>query len=378
MRIGIDARLWNETGVGRYIRNLVTGLQKLDKKNEYVLFVKGKEYDRIKNQELKIEHKKWKVVKADVQWHSLKEQLLFSRILNKENLDLVHFPYFSTPISYKKPFVVTIHDLIISKFPTGKASTLPTPLYYLKHAAYEKVLSHTVSHAKHIITPSNHVKNDVMKAFTIPEENITVTYEGVDDALSTVPKESTFSYLQDIPYFIYIGNAYPHKNVELLIDAFSDFLHSFPEFANTHLLLVGKEDYFYKRLKKNKKNTEGNVLFLHDVSDKDLSYLLHHAQALVAPSKDEGFGLTTVEAMSASCLVLASNIAVFKEVCGKWALYFDVREKNDLVDKMKLVLKMDEKEKNVYKREAKKYIKKYSWERMVKQTLDVYESSNSL
>jgi len=127
MRIGIDARLWNESGVGRYIRNLVKQLQILDKTNSYVLFVRSEDADRIKNHELKTKDDNWKFVITDIQWHTIEEQLLFPKILNKENLDLVHFPYFSVPIFYNKPYIVTIHDLILHNFPTGKASTMPAP-----------------------------------------------------------------------------------------------------------------------------------------------------------------------------------------------------------------------------------------------------------
>src|SRR5882672_11359440 len=128
MRIGIDARLWNETGVGRYIRNLVANLAQIDKTNEYVLFVKT----GFKIKDLGFKNDKWKIVETDIHWHTLKEQLLFPAVLNKENLDLMHFPYFSHPIFYNKPFVVTIHDLIMNHSLTGKASTFPYPLYLMK------------------------------------------------------------------------------------------------------------------------------------------------------------------------------------------------------------------------------------------------------
>ena len=84
MKIGIDCRLWNETGVGRYIRNLVLNLQKIDKKNDYVLFVLNKDSDLniIKNPKIKI-------VKTDIGWHTLSEQIKFPSILNKVNLDLM-------------------------------------------------------------------------------------------------------------------------------------------------------------------------------------------------------------------------------------------------------------------------------------------------
>ncbi len=116
MRIGIDCRLWNETGVGRYIRNLVEQLLVLDKKNDYTLFVLPKDEENIKypargearqrrqisniKRNWKLEIGNWKLRLADFRWHTLGEQLKFPQILNKENLDLVHFQLRFTILSY--------------------------------------------------------------------------------------------------------------------------------------------------------------------------------------------------------------------------------------------------------------------------------------
>src|SRR3989344_7264399 len=117
MKIGIDVRLWNETGVGRYTRNLIKELQKLDQKNEYVLFVLEKDVSSIR---YFVSNKNWKITIANIRWHSVDEQIKFSQILSNEKLDLVHFPYFSVPVFYSGKFVVTIHDLIINHFSTGE------------------------------------------------------------------------------------------------------------------------------------------------------------------------------------------------------------------------------------------------------------------
>ena len=89
MKIGIDARFWNETGVGRYIRNLVTELQIIDQDNDYVLFVLSKDYEQVKFQ---ISNLKFNIRTVDIHWHSIKEQKDFLSIITKENLDLMHFP----------------------------------------------------------------------------------------------------------------------------------------------------------------------------------------------------------------------------------------------------------------------------------------------
>ena len=137
MRIGIDCRLWEQTGVGRYTKNIVLNLQKIDLRNQYVLFVRKEDLESIQK---KITNPKWKIVETNIKWHSLSEQLMFPQIINREKLDLMHFPYFSIPILYNKPYVVTIHDLIINHFSTGKASTLIYPLYLAKRQAYKFII----------------------------------------------------------------------------------------------------------------------------------------------------------------------------------------------------------------------------------------------
>ena len=89
MKIGIDARLWAQSGVGRYTRNLVSQLAEIDKENQYVLFMHDKDA-----QDFKSQNSNFKVTKTDINWHSIKEQTEFPKILDKEKLDLVHFPYF--------------------------------------------------------------------------------------------------------------------------------------------------------------------------------------------------------------------------------------------------------------------------------------------
>src|SRR3989344_4650826 len=284
MRIGIDARLWNQTGVGRYIRNLVKNLQEIDFKNEYVLIDKKEDFDAIHNSEFIIQNSKWKIVETDIKWHSLKEQIELPKLLNKENLDLVHFPYFSMPLLYKKPFVVTIHDLIVHHFPTGRASTLPFPLYKIKRKGYERVIDHAVKKSEKIIVPLYAVKEDLIRTLNVPAEKIIVTYEGVDKKISNIKYQiSNITRNKYGKYFLYVGNAYPHKNLERLIAAFTKFSKKTGT-ENVKLFLVGKDDFFYKRLEKKVKEQDlDSVIFLHNVTDKDLSKFYKNAIALVIP-----------------------------------------------------------------------------------------------
>lgn len=143
---------------------------------------------------------------------------------------------------------------------------------------------------------------------------------------------------------------------------------------DTKLVLVGREDYFYKRLeeKVKKMNLQESVLFYGEVSDEELSDLYKNALALVVPSFMEGFGLPVLEAMANKCLVLASDIPSLKEICQDSAIYFDPNDINDMVNKMEAVFSSDNHHGDKIK-EGFERAKIFSWEKMAKETLDIYK-----
>lgn len=171
MKIGIDARLWDQTGVGRYIQQLVANLAEIDKKNQYILFLTKEHRD------LPLPGPTWEKRLVDIRWHSLKEQILLPYILWKEHLDLVHFPYFSLPIFYPGKFVITIHDLILDHFGTGQASTLPLFLYKIKRLGYKLVTWVAIRRAAKIITVSETTKQEIVNHYKVDPEKVVVTYE---------------------------------------------------------------------------------------------------------------------------------------------------------------------------------------------------------
>ena len=172
MKIGIDGRLWSQTGVGRYLQQLVTNLAKIDKENYYILFLRQKE-----QHDLPLPGSTWKRVVVDIRWHSLKEQIFMPFILWREHLDLIHFPYFSVPIFSPGKFVVTIHDLILDHFETGQASTLPWPIYKIKYLGYKLVMWITLHRAQKVITVSKTTKKEIMDHYRIDPGKVVVTYE---------------------------------------------------------------------------------------------------------------------------------------------------------------------------------------------------------
>lgn len=364
MRIGIDGRLWGQTGVGRYVRNLCVNLSKIDSKNDYVLFVRNEDK---KDVEGKIKSKNWRIVTTNAGWHSIKGQISFPRTIEKEKVDLMHFPYFDTPFLYRKPYIITIHDLVYHHFITGKASTNPIWLYGFKMLVYKILINSAARNAKKIISVSNSTRDEIFDHLLVNKKKIEVIYEAADDF-----EAKSIENINIGKYFLYVGNVYPHKNTENLIKAFKKI----SEKKDIKLVFIGKDDYFYKRFKNDVPSliNSGKIIFKENVSDVELAGYYSSSICLVRPSLMEGFSLPPLEAMSCGTLVLASDIPVHREIFGGSIIYFDPKDAVDLERKMNYVLNLSEKERVDKINEGKLLAKKFSWEKTAKETLRIYES----
>lgn len=340
MKIGIDGRLIEETGVGRYIQNLIRELGEIDKKNSYVVYSRKK---------IPVPTH-WVSKIIDVPWHSVREQIEMPGIFTSDNLDLVHIPYHNPPIFYPGKMVVTIHDLTILHINTGRATKLPYPLYELKRLGYWFELTVGLRKAKKIITVSQTTKQEIIDHFAIDPVKIAVTYEAADIG------KSTGRLIKD-EYVLYVGNAYPHKNLET-------FLSAWPG----KIVLATQNDYFSKRLPKQK-----NVMMFGPATKDELANLYTHAQALIFPSLMEGFGLPGIEAMAIGTPVVCSDIPVFREIYGDAAVMFDPKNPDDVRQKIQLVLGSETLRKELVAK-GKQQAAKYSWRRMAEETLDIYQS----
>ncbi len=374
MTIGIDARLWNQTGVGRYIRNLTLNLLDIDKENSYVLFVRALDRDEIESQisKFKIKNLKLEIVIANIAWHSLKEQLNFPKIIDKENVDVMHFTYQqSVPIFYKKPYVITIHDLIKHHYITGRSSTNPYWLLGFKMIAYKTLINIGSKNANKIIAVSQSTRDEIVDHLTVNKRNIDVIYEGVDDFKISKPGKNEIG-----DYFLFVGNVFQHKNTNNLIKAFKKVI----EAKDVKLVFLGRQDYFLEKLKKDvKKLIDSNqIMFIESASDSEMATLYKNSICLIRPSFMEGFSLPPLEAFESGTLALVSDIPVHKEILKDFAIYFNPRDFVDMESKMNYVLSLDKKKREAMIKNGKNLADKFSWKKTAEETLKVYENIFSL
>jgi len=371
MRIGIDARFYGSLGkgLGRYTQKLIEYLEKIDGENQYFIFMREENWE-----EYQPKRKNFTKVMANIPWYSFREQVFFPKILKRNRLDLVHFPHFNVPYFYKGKFIVTIHDLILFRFPTKKATTLSPVLYFFKRLGYRAVMNRAVRKAQAIIAVSNFTKKDILDNFRIDPQKIFVTHEAADmkDFLPDMACDDILKkYGIMKPYILYVGNAYPHKNLERLVLAFQEAVKKHPSLS---LVMVGKSDYFYRSLNKFvKDNNADNVIFTGEVDDRHLNSIYRESKLYVFPSLYEGFGLPPLEAMSMDVPVISSSSSCLPEILGDAAYYFDpigISEISEVIDRVITDICLRQK----LIKNGKEQIQKYSWIDLARKTLDIYQA----
>lgn len=369
MKIGIDARMLSSAfGIGRYVQQLVLELQKIDTTNQYILFLRQENFN-----DVEIINPNFSKVLADIQWYTLEEQKDFLKILKNNPVDLMHFPHWNVPYFYNGRFIVTIHDLTMYHFARPEASTLGHVKFWLKDKAHRKLISHITKKAEYIIATSEFTANDIVETLGVDRKKITVTYQA-PFALDSSGENKDVDVLQKFginkKFILYVGAAYPHKNLEKLLESWKIFNEE--KSKEYSLVLVGKENYFYKRLKEKFANLE-NVIFTGFAEDVDLVNLYKKASAFVFPSLYEGFGLPPLEASVYGVPVASSSASCLPEILGESALYFDPNSAEQITDILDTIL-TDENIRFELKRAGRDNLRRFSWENLARQTIGLYEN----
>jgi len=316
MRIAIDARFYGSehTGLGRYTTNVLAHLPRYLKGQTLQVLLRSKYYNTLKLP------KNCQKVLADFSHYSLAEQLYLPLLLSKLGSDLLYTFHFNAPILSRVPSVLTVHDLIKSYFSGPETTTRSPWLYSLKRAGYQYVLRRGVTHAQAIIVPTNTVKNQLLTNFpSLPPERVHPIPEA-PDPIFCIP--STAKVTLPPNYLLFVGNAYPHKNLSVLLDALT-------QLPTEHLVIVAHESPFLIRLLSGRDLSR--IHLLSSLTDPELVFVYQQARALVAPSLMEGYGLPGLEALMVGTPVISSNIPVYREVYGDKVTYFDPQSVSDLV-----------------------------------------------
>lgn len=358
-KIVIDARE-SGTTTGRYIDKLIEHMDKLEPQHQIIVLTHAERTEFFANAS-----PNFVILQTPFKEFTFSEQAGFLRQLRDLKADLVHFGMVQQPVMYHGSTITTMHDLTTARFTNPDKN--PT-VFKLKQLVYKWVNKTAARKSAAIITPTQFVKDDVARFAGINPEKITVTYEAADfitDTPEAVPG------LEGKQFIMYLGRPTPHKNLGRLIDAFKELQGTHPDL---HLVLAGKKDANYRRHEARVAAEQiANITFTDFISEGQLRWLYQNCAAYIFPSLSEGFGLPGLEAMVHGAPVVSSNATCLPEVYGDAARYFNPLDVSDIAAQIAAVIDNEDIRAKLIKKGAEQ-AKKYSWDRMARQTLDLYQS----
>ena len=337
MRIGIDGGCWtNRRGYGRYIRELVGALSRLDRQNQYVIFLDSGA-DRAEAWPEPFEPRfvntrteTAKAARADGR-RAIADLLRMSIAVARERFDVFFFPsvYSYFPLLRPVPTLVGVHDTIAENHPRLVfASRRHERFWRLK-------VGLALRQASRCLTVSEYSRRSIERVYGFPRTRLDVATEAAAAIF-----RPTFEPRQD--FVLYAGGISPHKNLGTLIEAFAGLTH---RTADTRLALAGdylgdrfRSSYGELRSRVAELGLEHKIDFPGRVSDEELAKLYCRARLFAMPSFDEGFGLPAIEAMACGAPVVVSSGNALEEVVGEAGLAVNPYDAAALRDAMDRIL----------------------------------------
>jgi glycosyltransferase involved in cell wall biosynthesis len=364
--LDVSAAVHRRAGLGRYAESLTHALVSAHP-DRYALFFNrergvepliGLEY--LPTHTVALGYKPWRTIV----WLGQLARLGFDRLL--PDAELFHATEHLLLPLRAVPTVLTVHDLIFRRLPDHHKPlnrwylNLTMPLYCRR--------------ASHVIAVSECTRRDLIAAYSLPAEKITVVHEAADPRFSPQPPEKVAAarahYSLPERYLLFVGTIEPRKNLIRLLAAF-EALHA--EGLTDGLVIVGRRgwlyDDFFTRLEASAAREA--AVFPGYVPDEDLPAIYAGAQALVLPSLYEGFGLPVLEAMACGTPVVASGVSSILEVGGDAARYFDPTDVENMVDAIRRILRDVALQEKMHTRGLAQAAR-FSWERAAQETESVY------
>lgn len=364
---GYEANVPQRLGSSQIGFELLHSFEKIDHENEYTILLPSAPLP-----DLPKERSGWnyKILKPNKLWTRI--ALPYALYSAKVKPDLIYSPTHYIPRFSPVKRIVTIFDLSYLHFP----EMIPKADLW-KMVNWGKF---GIENAEHIITISNFSKKDIIKNYKINSDKITVAYPGYDKnifkPIKDLKKTESIKEKYNISgkYVIYIGTIQPRKNLLRLIEAFKPI-------ENLKLVIVGKtkglgrEGWMFDEIleKPAKLGIEDKVIFTGYVPSEELPYLLSSAETFILPSLWEGFGIPPVEAMACGTPVIVSKISSLPEVVGNAGLLVDPTSVTQIEQAIRTIT-TDKKLREKRIKLGLEQAKKYSWNKMAKTVLKVFEN----
>lgn len=287
-------------------------------------------------------------------------QLESEHLLRMQDFDVFHPTFFDDYFLRfigKKPFVLTIHDMIPELFPK----------YYSKKEKQIVLKKKLAGLAAHIVAVSEQTKTDIVHFLQIPEEKVSVVYHGSD----TKPYYPSVGTNYTFEYLLYVGERHWYKN-------FTGFCRDCMPILRRHkdlkIVCTGRpftpeELFFFEAF-----GMEERFIHLFVEDEQDFMDLYHNAIAFVYPSSYEGFGIPILEAYKAGCPVMLNKASCFPEIAADAAIYFEMKkDSSDFEEQFENLYHMSSEERKSLIEKQKKRLALFSWKTSADELAKIYQ-----
>jgi glycosyltransferase involved in cell wall biosynthesis len=365
--VDISAAVHRRAGLGRYAESLTRALVAQDADRYGVFYNRERGIQPLPGLEwlpartVGLGYKPWRMAV----WLGQLGRVGLDRLL--PGAELFHATEHLLPPLRSIPTVLTVHDLIFRHLPMHHKPlnrsylNVTMPLYCRR--------------ATHVIAVSECTRRDLIAAYDLPEDKVTVVHEAAAPRFRPQPPEAVAAvrsrYGLPDRYLLFVGTIEPRKNLACLLAVF-ETIHA--EGLSDGLVIVGRRgwlyDDFFARI--DRSPVRDAVLFPGYVADDDLPAVYAGSQGLVFPSLYEGFGLPVLEAMACGTPVVASNASSLPEIGGDAALYADPLDVESMTDAVRR-LQCDTERREHLRARGLERAAKFSWGRAAARTRGVYE-----
>ncbi len=288
------------------------------------------------------------------------------RLLKKQDFDIFHPTYYEPyflKFLQKKPYVVTVYDMIHEIFPRYFKSGDQT-------TTWKKLL---IENAGAVIAISENTKQDIIKFTRIDPDLVQVIHLGSPFEHGYIPSQAGLSLDPPVfnkPYLLFVGGRPAYKNFNFFIKSVAGILHKYEELQ---VICAGSNPFTREERKKFRDMKILKQVHYMKINDKILKNLYKNAQAFVFPSLYEGFGLPVLEAFSCGCPAILSNRSSLPEIGGDGAVYFNPDDEESIHRAVETVL-FDEKTRADLIQKGFERLKLFSWEKTAISTKNVYNT----
>lgn len=259
--------------------------------------------------------------------------------------------------------VVTIHGCAWATLPPEWHEPLP------RHAVWK--YRHLLRRAHAVITVSEASRREIIDAYGVPPEKITVIHNGLAEPFRRQAWEVGERPRSERPFILSVCAIIPKKNLIGILEAFAMVR---AEGMPHRLVHVGPRGWGYEAVQRRMRELglEPHVEFKGVVSTEELVQFYSAADAFVFPSFHEGFGLPILEAMACGCPVITSNCSAMPEVAGEAAILVNPHDSQSIARALHHIISDDITRRRLIER-GRQRARQFSWERAAREVMRVYE-----